>query len=315
MSARGDGEGKTALVTGASAGIGWHLAREFARHGFGLVLVARTRSKLEALAAEIEKDFGVEALVLPSDLTSPGAPQALFDELAARDVPIDVLVNDAGSMQFGRFQDASLEELLGIVDLNNRALLAMTRLFVDPMIRGGGGRVLNVASVGAFQPMPSMAVYAATKAFTLSLGEALSEELREAGVRVTTLCPGFTDTDMIDAVEGARDLASRMPASRVVVSQQARVVMHSQSGAVKSEDHRVRVGISIQISGLNGLLDCSFKFSVPAIDHSDQHVANSTRPSKKTTAIPPVINSKIWPLRRRSMRTNSAIPPKRKAAQ
>jgi short-subunit dehydrogenase len=216
MSARGEGEGKTALITGASAGIGWHLAREFAQHGFALVLVARTVAKLEALATEISNEFGVDALVLPKDLTDPGAPPALFDELDRRGVPVDVLVNDAGSMQFGRFQDASLEEVLALVDLNNRALLTMTRLFVEPMIRGGGGRVLNVASVAAFQPMPSMAVYGATKAFTLSLGEALSEELRDAGVRVTTLCPGFTDTDMIDSVDGARELAARMPAGAVL---------------------------------------------------------------------------------------------------
>lgn len=216
MSARGEGEGKTALITGASAGVGWHLAREFAEHGFALVLVARRAARLEALASQISKEFGVDTHVLPADLTEPGAPQALFDELVRRGIPVDVLVNDAGAMQFGRFKDASLEQVLGLVDLNTRALLSMTRLFAEPMIRGGGGRILNVASTAAFQPIPSMAVYAATKAFTLSLGEALSEELREEGVRVTTLCPGFTDTDMIDDVKGARDLAARMPSGAVL---------------------------------------------------------------------------------------------------
>lgn len=244
MSARGEGEGKTALITGASSGIGWHLAKEFARHGFGLVLVARTASKLEDLASQVSDEFGVDALVLPTDLTQPGAPRELYDDLGRRGVPIEVLVNDAGMMHFGHFQDASLDELLALVDLNNRALLAMTRLFLEPMIRGGGGRVLNVASVGSFQPMPSMAVYGATKAFTLSLGEALSEELRDTGVRITTLCPGFTDTDMIDSVGGARDLAARMPAGAVL-----------EPGRVAREGYKACMeGVPVHIPGISNQL-------------------------------------------------------------
>lgn len=244
MSAHGEGKGKTALITGASAGIGWHLAHEFARHGFGLVLVARTQSKLDELAALVSEQFGVSAVVQPADLTAPGAPRALFDELERRQIPIDVLVNDAGMVHFGRFQEAPLEELLGIVELNNRALLAMTRLFVAPMIRGGGGRVLNVASVAAFQPMPSMAVYAATKAFTLSLGEALCEELRDTGVCVTTLCPGFTSTDMLDDIEGARSLAARMPEGAVL-----------EPARVAREGYRACIdGVAVHIPGISNQL-------------------------------------------------------------
>jgi short-subunit dehydrogenase len=208
---RGDGEGKTALVTGASSGIGWHLAREFAAHGFDLVLVARSAGKLEALAKDVADRHGVRVLVRPTDLLEPEAPRDLFDDLSHRGIPIEVLVNDAGVMQFGKFQEMPLGSLLDLVSLNAGALTAMTRLFVEPMLRGGGGRILNVASLAAFQPLPAMALYGATKAFIVSLSEALATELRDSGVTVTALCPGYTTTRMLDDIPGSRDLAERMP--------------------------------------------------------------------------------------------------------
>jgi len=213
---RGEGEGKTALVTGASAGIGWHLAREFAAHGFDLVLVARSAEKLEALAKDLADRYGVRALARPTDLLAPGAPRDLFEDLSRRGIPIEALVNDAGAMQFGRFQEMSLESLLGMVSLNAGALTAMTRLFVEPMVRGGGGRILNVASLAAFQAMPAMALYGATKAFVVSLSEALATELRDSGVTVTALCPGYTATRMLDDIPGSWDLAARMPSGLVM---------------------------------------------------------------------------------------------------
>ena len=211
MHARGEGEGKTALVTGASAGIGWHLAREFAAHGFDLVLVARSAERLEGLARDLVDRYGIRALVRPTDLVAPGAPRALFDELSQRGIPIEVLVNDAGVLRFGRFHETPLEDLLRLLDLNAGALTAMTRLFVEPMLRGGGGRILNVASLAAFQPMPAAALYAATKAFVVSLSEALATELGGSGVTVTALCPGYTATRMLDDVPGSRELAARLP--------------------------------------------------------------------------------------------------------
>jgi hypothetical protein len=220
MRVRGEGEGKTALVTGASAGIGWHLAREFAAHGFDLVLVARSAAKLEALAKDVADRHGVRALVRPADLLEPGAPRGLFDDLSRRGIPIEVLVNDAGVMQFGRFCDMSLESLLRVLELNAGALTAMTRLFVEPMVRGGGGRILNVASIAAFQPMPAAALYAATKAFVVSLSEALALELGESGVTVTALCPGYTTTRMLDDIPGSRELAARMPRGIVMDPEQ-----------------------------------------------------------------------------------------------
>jgi hypothetical protein len=133
MRVGGEGEGKTALVTGASTGIGWYLAREFAAHGFELVLVARSAEKLEALAKQVADRYRVRALARPLDLLEPGAPRDLFDDLSRRGIPIEVLVNNAGVMRFGRFHEMPLESLLAVLCLNAGALTALTRLFVERM--------------------------------------------------------------------------------------------------------------------------------------------------------------------------------------
>jgi short-subunit dehydrogenase len=216
MAVPGEGAGKTVLVTGASAGIGRELARVFASHAFDLVLVARTASKLEELASELRERCGVQVTPLPTDLLEPGAPQALFEELRKRGIAIEVLVNDAGTLESGSMMEMPPERLLDMVNLNVAALTLMTRLFVEPMIEGGGGRVLNVGSIVGFQPAPSMAVYGATKAYILSLSEALSEELRDTGVSVTALCPGFTTTQMADKIKGVEALKERAPAAMMM---------------------------------------------------------------------------------------------------
>ncbi len=207
---------RTALVTGASAGIGRELAHVFAANGFDLVLVARTAVKLEALAAELGERHGVRADALPTDLLAPGAPQALFDEVAARGIQVEVLVNDAGRMSFGGFGEAELEQLLDMIRLNAVASTALTRLFVAPMLEARRGRVLNVGSIGAFLSLPSLAVYAATKAFILSLSESLAEELRGTGVTVTALCPGFTATEMLHEIGGLEERMRKLPGAFVM---------------------------------------------------------------------------------------------------
>ncbi len=209
--ARREGAGKTALVTGASMGIGRSLALEFAAHGFDLVLVARSADKLAGVAEEARQKFGVEATVLPLDLLDRDAPQSLFDDLAERRIPIEVLVNNAGFLSHNAFRDTELAPILDMLHLNVRALTLLTRLFLEPMVEGGGGRIMNVASIGGFFPSPSMAVYGATKAYVISLSEALAEELQDTGVTVTALCAGYTTTGMLDEIEGARSLAEQMP--------------------------------------------------------------------------------------------------------
>jgi short-subunit dehydrogenase len=186
---------RTALVTGGSGGIGFEIARVLAQKGFDLVLVSRKRDALEAAAGQLEGKYGAKAHVFAADLRLPDAPQAIFDFLYNENIPIEVLVNNAGFGLGGEFADTSLERELEMIQVNISALTHLTKLFLPPMIKAKSGRVLNVASTAAFQPGPLMAVYYATKAYVLSFSQALAEELRNSGVTVTALCPGPTDTD------------------------------------------------------------------------------------------------------------------------
>ncbi len=181
---------KVALVTGASAGIGRALALGFAKAGHDVILTARRADRLAALAEEI----GPGARVVPADLRDPAAPAALF----AQTGPVDILVNNAGLGAAGRFDRASLDQAMTVVQVNVAALTALTRLYLPDMVARRAGRVLNVASIAGFQPGPGLAVYCATKAYVLSLSEALHAELAGTGVTVTCLCPGATRTEFAD---------------------------------------------------------------------------------------------------------------------
>lgn len=187
----------TVLVTGASLGIGRELALEYARHGHDLVLVARTQSKLDELAEEIRERHGRIAHVVPMDLAKDGAARALFDRVKGLGLDVEVLVNNAGTGDLMPFLETDSAAIDTVLHLNVVVLTQLARLFVPPMVARGHGRVMNVASVAAFQPVPKMAVYAATKAYVLSLTEALSQELAGTGVTVTALCPGFVDTPLV----------------------------------------------------------------------------------------------------------------------
>jgi short-subunit dehydrogenase len=184
----------TALITGASVGIGYELAKQFARGGYDLILVARNREKLTAVADEM-KGSGVAADVITSDLAQPEAPAALFADVQNRGRQVDVLVNNAGFGAIGRFHEVELRRQLEMIRVNVTALVELTHLFLPAMVRRKSGGILNVASTAAFQPGPHMAVYYATKAFVLSFTEAIGEELRGSGVKVTALCPGPTESE------------------------------------------------------------------------------------------------------------------------
>jgi short-subunit dehydrogenase len=205
----------TALITGASSGIGEALAKRFARAGHSLVLVARNVERLESLAASLEAAHGVAVIVQPADLVRPGAPGALAAALKRRRLAIDVLVNNAGVLYPGAFTATAPRRHQEMIDLNVGALTALLAQFVPEMRERGWGRVLNVASIAAFQPVPSLATYAATKAFVLSLTESLSEELKGSGVSVTALCPGITATPMVSRAAQANDKLSQVPAFMV----------------------------------------------------------------------------------------------------
>ena len=188
----------SALVTGASSGIGADLARVFAKEGRDLVLVARSQDRLEALARELREAHRVQARVLPADLSAPGAAALVHERITREGVEVDVLVNNAGFGLRGAFADLDARRQAEMIQVNMVALTELTRLFVPDMVRRGAGRILNVASTAAFQPGPFMAVYFATKAYVLSFSQALAEELRGTGVTVTCVSPGATDTGFGD---------------------------------------------------------------------------------------------------------------------
>ena len=184
-----------ALVTGASTGIGLHLAEELARRGFDLVLVARSTELLAELKARIERSCPVRVSLLASDLAAPDAGVALYRELRATHPVPDLLINNAGVGAFGPFHEADGESLQRLIQLNVLTLTCLMRLVLPDMRARGSGRVLNVASCAAFAPGPLMAVYFATKAYVLHLSEAVAQECAGSGVTVTALCPGSTMTE------------------------------------------------------------------------------------------------------------------------
>ena len=201
----------TVLVTGASSGIGEALARRFARGGHRLVLVARREAGLRALAKALRDEHGARVDVLPADLAVDGAAAALAASLQRRRRAIDVLVNNAGVLEQGAFIGHGAPRHQRVIDLNVSGLTAMLAAFVPAMVRRGHGRVLNVASVSAFAPVPGLATYAASKAYVLSLTESLAEELRGTGVTVTALCPGITATAMFDRAAQDNARVAQLP--------------------------------------------------------------------------------------------------------
>ncbi|WP_437829198.1 SDR family NAD(P)-dependent oxidoreductase [Sorangium sp. So ce1153] len=198
--------GRRALVTGASSGIGESFARELAARGMDLVLVARSEGKLRALASELAKRHGVAVEVVASDLSREGAARALHAQCEEKGLHVDLLVNNAAFGTHGPFHEAPLARQHEQVTLNVTAVVDLSHLFLPGMVERGEGGIINVASIAAYQPLPYMATYGATKAFVLSFTEALWAEVRERGVRVIALCPGPVETRFFDVV-GTRDVA------------------------------------------------------------------------------------------------------------
>ena len=200
----------TALITGASSGIGADLARQFHAAGHAVILVARRRDRLENLASEL----GAGARVLVADLVDPASPARIFAETG----PVDILINNAGFGDFGAFsvQDASRQQ--SMIAVNIAALTALTQLYLPAMVERRAGRILNVASIVGFMPCPGIAVYAATKAYVLSLSDALAAELAGSGVSVTCRCPGSTDTEFAEIANMRDKLAMRMAMSSDAVA-------------------------------------------------------------------------------------------------
>lgn len=185
---------KTVLITGPTSGIGYELAKLFAKDGYGLVLIARNGPKLLDLKSEFEKEHSIFVKIIEKDLSRPSAPQEIFEALQKDSITIDILVNNAGYTNFGFFSKTDLKTELEMIQLNMTSLTHLTKLFLPEMVKRGQGKILNVASTAAFQPGPLMAVYYASKAYVLSFSEAIARELKGTGVTVTALCPGPTRT-------------------------------------------------------------------------------------------------------------------------
>jgi uncharacterized protein len=200
------------LITGASGGIGEELAKVFAAHGHDVVLVARTQSKLETLAAELSTMHKVKTYAIAVDLTDPKAPALLLEKVAALGLSVDILVNNAGFADFGEFHKSDLTKQLEMMQVNMVALTELSHRVLPGMVARGKGKIMNVGSTGSFMPGPLMSVYYATKAFVLSISEAWQEELKGTGVSVTALCPGpvATGFQKAAAMEGSKLLTNPM---------------------------------------------------------------------------------------------------------
>lgn len=182
------------LITGASGGIGMEFARIFAQNSHNLILVARSKDKLEALKEELQTKYTVEVVIYPADLTSSIDIENLYEYLTGTDLRVDILVNNAGFGDLCAFLDSEWERQQALIDLNITALVRLTYLIGNDMKKHGSGKIVNLSSVAAFSAGPDMSLYYASKSFVLSFSEALSEELKGSGVTVTALCPGPTAT-------------------------------------------------------------------------------------------------------------------------
>lgn len=191
-------KGKRALVTGASSGLGVDFARQLAALGADVVLVARRRERLEELASELREKYDVDVVVVAMDLDDEDAPQDLYDLLYKRGLPVDILVNNAGFGCYGNFVDIDWEKEKSMLQVDILSLVHLTKLFARDMVQRGWGRILQVASIGAYQPCPTYASYGAAKAFVLNFGEAINHELRGTGVSCSVLSPGYTETEFLN---------------------------------------------------------------------------------------------------------------------
>ncbi|WP_293129797.1 SDR family oxidoreductase [Microcoleus sp. bin38.metabat.b11b12b14.051] len=198
----------TALITGASGGIGAAFAVELAKRQHNLILVARSEAKMQQLAAQLQQEFKVLVEIIVQDLTAPGATTAVFDAVVQKGWTVDLLVNNAGFGDYGAFADRPLAKQVEIIQLNIVALVELSHLFLSGMRERRSGSIINVASIAAFQPMPYLSIYAATKAFVLSFSEALWAENKDLGIRVLAVCAGPTESDFFTAAEFPPGLAS-----------------------------------------------------------------------------------------------------------
>ena len=226
---------ETALITGASGGIGLELAREFAKHKTDVVLVARNEEKLKVIAEELSSAWGIKAIVMAKDLSKPESANELFKEVKQAGLGIEYLVNNAGFADFGFFVSSDMNKYQDMINVNILTLTKLCRLFLPEMISRKRGKILNLASTAAFQPGPLMAVYYATKSYVLLFSEAINNELKGTGVTVTALCPGPTLSGFQDAanmLESKLVKGKKLPGAAEVAAYGYRSMMKGKSVAI-----------------------------------------------------------------------------------
>ena len=225
----------TALITGASNGIGLELARFHASKGGDLVLVARNKSKLDEIKTELEKKYNISVYTIGKDLSVAKSAQEVYDQTTKQNIQIDYLINNAGFGDFGMFAESDLDKQLQMISVNITALTALTHLYLPGMIKKGSGKILNVASTAAFQPGPTMAVYYATKAYVLHFSEAIANELKGSGVTVTALCPGATESGFQSAAdmhESKLVKGKKLPSAKEVALYGYKAMMNNRTVAI-----------------------------------------------------------------------------------
>ncbi|PZD70878.1 putative oxidoreductase [Acaryochloris thomasi RCC1774] len=225
----------TALITGASSGIGEAFAEELAQRGMDVVIVARSKDKLEQLAERLRSQHSIQAEVIVQDLTTPEAATAVYKAVETLGWPIDLLINNAGFGDYGVFCDRPRQKQLDMIQLNISALVDLTHQFLPRMIERQSGSMINVASIAAFQPLPYLSVYAATKAFVLSFSEALWEENRKHNISILAVCPGPTESQFFEAAEFPSALAGgsqKATPAEEVVKEALQALAEKQSNVV-----------------------------------------------------------------------------------
>lgn len=237
-------KGQTALVTGASYGIGTAFAQRLAAAGAHLILTARSRHRLEALANELRGKHGVNVTLIEADLAQPGAPQFIFNEVQRQGLRVDLLINNAGFGAAGDFAKLPLDRQLEMIQVNVMALVALAHLFVQPMLQRRAGAILNVSSTAAFQGVPYFAVYSATKSFILTFSEALWAECRDHDVCVLALCPGATESNF-QAVAGTanRKLRGKVQTAEEVVDGALDVLAQRRNRVITGWNNKLMVQI------------------------------------------------------------------------
>ena len=235
---------KTALVTGASSGIGETFARELASQKMNLILVARSQDKLEKMAVELSSKHQIATEVIVQDLTAPEAGQAIFDLVKAKDINVDLLINNAGFGDYGAFGDRHLSKQMNMIQLNIAALVELTGLFLPSMQAKKDGAIINVSSIAGFQPIPYMSVYAATKAFVLSFSEALWAENKDLGVKVLVVCPGPTESQFYNRADFP-DSATGI--TGMTMASAERIVTETMNALKKNQSTLVAGGFANQV--------------------------------------------------------------------